>query len=148
MIERTVEASLRRFLLVVAGCVFAGTVVELLFVGHAESIIQLVPFVLCAVGALVVVVAFYAPRRRSLRALRGVMVLMVLGSGFGIYEHLTHNFAFELEIRPNATVGDVFWEALAGASPLIAPGILALAAVLAIAATYRHPLLEKAREKS
>lgn len=143
MSERTVEASLRRFLLVVAGCVFAGTVVELLFVGHAESLIQLVPFMLCAVGAVAVVVAFYAPRRRSLLALRGVMGLMVLGSVFGVYEHLTHNFAFELEIRPNATVSDVFWKALAGASPLIAPGILALAAVLAIAATYRHPLLEK-----
>lgn len=127
----------------VAGCVFVGTVVELLFVGHAESFIQLVPFMLCAVGAVTVIAAFYVPRRQTLIALRGVMVLMVLGSAFGIYEHLTHNFAFELEIRPNATVGDVFWKALAGASPLIAPGILALAAVLALAATYRHPLLEK-----
>jgi hypothetical protein len=61
----------------------------------------------------------------------------------GIYEHIEHNLAFELEIRPNATAGQVFMEALGGASPLLAPGILALAAILAIAATYYHPAFGK-----
>jgi hypothetical protein len=32
-------------------------------------------------------------------------------------------------------------EALTGAAPLLAPGVLALAGVLAIAATYYHPAL-------
>jgi hypothetical protein len=34
-------------------------------------------------------------------------------------------------------------DALMGANPLLAPGILALAGVLAIAATYHHPALRK-----
>jgi hypothetical protein len=46
-------------------------------------------------------------------------------------------------MRPNAVPGDVVTQALMGASPLFAPGILALGAVLAIAATYYHPALGK-----
>lgn len=57
-------------------------------------------------------------------------------------EHIEHNLAFELEIRPNATTGDVFFEALSGANPLLAPGILGLAAIVALAATYYHPQLD------
>jgi hypothetical protein len=71
------------------------------------------------------------------------MLLVGLGSLFGLYEHIEHNLAFELEIRPTAAVNDVFMEALKGASPLLAPGILGLAALIALAATYYHPALVK-----
>jgi hypothetical protein len=57
--------------------------------------------------------------------------------------HLFDNFAFEREIRPNAALVDVIINALRGVNPLLAPGILALAAALAIAATYRHPVLHR-----
>jgi hypothetical protein len=63
---------------------------------------------------------------------------------FGIFEHIEHNFGFALEIQPNATAPDVFWAALGGANPLLAPGILAFAALLALAASYYHPLLHPA----
>ena len=75
----------------------------------------------------------------TMRVMQVVMVLNVLGSALGIYEHIENNLGFELEIRPNAAVVDVFIEALHGASPLLAPGILALAGLLALAATYYHP---------
>lgn len=140
-----VEARLRRFLLTAAALVFATTVLELWFVEHAESAVQIIPFVLCGLGLLAVAAAWYTPRRGVLLGLRAVMVLVALGSLFGWYEHLAHNIAFELEIHPNATTGDVFWEALSGASPLLAPGILMLAAFLAVAATYAHPALSRAR---
>ena len=116
MRKHSVEKQLRRFLLAVSVCVFAGTVVELLFAEHAESVVQIVPFVLCGLGAAMALAAFYAPRRKVLLLLRGVMAVVVLGSVFGWYEHFEHNLAFELEIRPNATPGDVFWEALHGAT--------------------------------
>jgi hypothetical protein len=137
----TVEEQYRLFLLVTAAFLFVGTVVELWFAEHLESVVQGVPFVLCGIGFCAVLAAFQAPRRPVLLALRGIMGLMVLGSLYGIYEHLAHNLAFELEVRPGKTAGDVFWVALSGASPLLAPGILALAALLAGAATYRHPAL-------
>jgi hypothetical protein len=43
-------------------------------------------------------------------------------------------------------VSDVWFKALRGADPLLAPGILALAGILSTAATYRHPALERRRE--
>jgi hypothetical protein len=130
---------LRRFLLALAGCLCIGTTIELVLAEHTEDHIQLVPFVLCALGLIAVLMTLIRPQRLTLLALRGVMGLLILGSLFGIYEHLQSNIAFELDIRPGAVVFDVLFEALKGAAPLLAPGILALAGVLAIAATYYHP---------
>ena len=69
------------------------------------------------------------------------MAIVFVGSLFGIYEHVEHNLAFALGIRPNAVASEVLMDALRGANPLLAPGILALAAVLALSATYYHPAL-------
>lgn len=134
---------LRTFLLVLAGCMCAGTVAELLLAKHFDSPTQLIPFGLCAAGLLVVIAALRRPSRATLIGLRAVMGLLILGSLLGVYEHVTTNIAFELEIRPNATLGAVWLKALSGAAPLLAPGILALAAVIAIAATYYHPALAR-----
>ena len=85
-------------------------------------------------------------RQKGITAIGFVIIAMLVGlvgSLFGIYEHLEHNIEFALEIRPNAAVADVFWGALAGANPLLAPGILAFMAILALAATYYHPALAK-----
>ena len=64
-----------------------------------------------------------------------------LGSAFGVYEHIEENIAFAREIRPVATFGDVWLEGFRGANPLLAPGLLALAAVLGFAGTYGHHAL-------
>lgn len=138
---------LRRFLLVLSALLCVGTVIELLLTNHWEDVIQLIPFALCGLGLVAIMVVLLYPQRLTLLSLRGCMALVALGSLFGIYEHLEHNLAFELEIRPNAVVGDIFMDALAGANPLLAPGILALAAILAVAATYYHPALEYRQEK-
>jgi len=139
----TVERRLRTFLLVVAGCICAGTIVELFLLEHTKTLVQLTPFVLCGVGALAVATALARPKRGTLIALRAVMGLLLLGSLFGVYEHIENNLAFELEIRPNATASDVWLETLKGDSPLLAPGALAVAACLAVAATYEHPALAR-----
>jgi hypothetical protein len=135
-------ARLRRFLLVLAGLLFVGTLTELGFTNHMESPVQLIPFALCGLGILAVLAALARPSRAVLLALRAGMILVTLGSLFGLYEHFSENLAFQLEIQPNAAAGDVLVKALGGANPLLAPGILALAAVLAAAATYSHPSLQ------
>ncbi len=61
----------------------------------------------------------------------------------GVFQHLQGNLLFELDIRPGATVGAVLWDALKGAAPLLAPGIMAMAAVVALSGTYCHPALVK-----
>ena len=71
------------------------------------------------------------------------MTIVCVGSLFGIYQHFQHNLGFELGMRPNAVVSDVLMPALQGASPMLAPGNLALAGILSIAGTYYHPVLMK-----
>jgi hypothetical protein len=141
----TIVQRLRTFLLVLAGCMCVGTSVELFLAKHPKSPIQLIPFVLCGVGLIVVLAALLRPRRATLIALRLVMALLMVGGLVGVVEHIQSNLAFELDIRPSASVSAVVFDALRGAAPLLAPGILALAAILAIAATYYHPALSDRR---
>lgn len=141
-----VEQRLRLFLLVLTAFVLLVTLVELVLEEHTEEALQWIPFVLCGLGLVSVVVALLRPQRSTLLALRVVMLLVVLGGVLGIGLHLVNNFAFELEIRASATPADVVIEALKGANPLFAPGILVFAALLALAATYAHPALEPSRQ--
>lgn len=137
----TVLQRLRLFLLVLAGMIFAGVIVELALMEHFKEALQLIPFILSAVGLLLVALVLWRPQRRTLLALRWVMAVVALGSLVGMFLHIQNNLSFEMEMRPGSTIADVFVQALSGASPLLAPGILALAAVLALAATYVHPAL-------
>ncbi len=132
---------LRLFLLMLSAGLAVGTVVELLFGEHFQTTTQYVPFALSAAALGVALLALMRPQRSSLLLLRGVMALVVLGSLFGIYEHVASNLAFVLEIKPATPAVEAFWQALFGANPLLAPGVLALAALLAIAATWQHPAL-------
>jgi len=134
---------LRVFLLSLSGFILIGTAIELWFTDHTETPLQFIPFILCAIGLAAVALALFHPQRATLMLLRTIMLPVVLGSLLGMYEHITSNLSFELDIRPNAVAGDVLMDALHGAAPLLAPGVLALAAILAIAATYAHPALEK-----
>lgn len=136
---------LRHFLLLVAGFLCVGTIIELGLIEHWDDPPQILPFVLCGLGLAVVLIVLLRPHRNTIRLLRWVMGITFAGSLFGIYEHVEHNIGFALEIRPNATTGDIFFEALGGANPLLAPGMLAVAALLAVAATYYHPVLTSER---
>jgi hypothetical protein len=147
MIDALVLLRLRRFLLFVSASLFVGTVVELFLVNHMESFAQLIPFALCGLGLVSVVAVLLRPQRALMLALRACMSLVAAGSLFGIYEHIEGNLGFQRELHPNAAFGKVVLGALGGANPLLAPGILALAAALALAATYYHPALAKARKE-
>lgn len=138
MTAAVVLERLRRFLLVLAAFLFGGTVVELGLVNHTEDLVQWIPFVLCGVGLLVVVSVLVRPRGPTVKSLRVWMLLVVVGSLFGVYQHVTNNIAFEREINPTASSSRILRQALGGANPLLAPGMLAVAALLALAATYKH----------
>lgn len=139
---RSEVAWFRRFLLGLSGLVFAGTVPELIFSEHTETAMQWVPFVLCGLGVASVSAAWLRATPGLLNVHRWLMVLIAAGGLFGVYEHLRKNYLFEAEIRPNAGFWEAMGNALFGSSPLLAPGILTLGAVLALAYTWRHPLLE------
>lgn len=143
MNDAVVLLRLRRFLLSVSALLFGGTLVELWLTSHTETVVQLIPFALCGLGLIAVLVVLLRPQRAAILSLRACTVLVTLGSLFGIYEHVVNNIAFQREIYPNAPTGDFLMGAIGGANPLLAPGILGLAGVLAMSATYYHPALGK-----
>lgn len=142
MNAQTLVERYRVFLLGLAGFMCVGTVVELWLTEHTQEVLQFVPFLLCGAALLVIVAVLFKPGAGTIRALRFVMGALVLGSLLGIYEHLEGNWEILLETKPNLGTTEMLWEALRGAAPMLAPGILVLVAVLAVAATYYHPALQ------
>ncbi len=138
---------LRLFLLLLAGGLSAGAIVELLAANHTEEPLQWVPFVLCGLSLVAIVAALLRPQRSVLLTLRGVMILMIGGSLLGIYEHVAGNIAFAQEIRPGTPTGELLLKGFTGGNPLLAPGMLAVAALIALAATYGHPALAPAPQR-
>lgn len=134
---------LRRFLLGLAGFMAVGTIVELALTKHWDSAVQILPFVLAGLSFVAIVAVFVRPQIGALRLMRWIMSVALIGSLFGVYEHIENNIEFAREIHPSATAMALFWSGLAGANPLLAPGILAFTAILALAATYYHPGLTK-----
>lgn len=133
------EHQLRKFLLGTTGAIFVGTVIELVLVEHTADTVQWIPFILSGLGLFTVLAAWMAPFRGMILTLRGVMVVMVGGGFYGIYEHFQSNLAFAMEINPGIETTQAIIEALYGANPMMAPGIFCLAGLLGLFATYRHP---------
>ena len=133
---------LRRFLLLLAILLFSGSLVELWLVEHTQDFIQWLAFAIAGAGALATLIALIRPGLTSVRVLRACMLLVVLGSLFGVYEHIAGNIAFEREIQPGASTSRLLSRGLRGGNPLLAPGLLAVAAVLASSATYGYGLHE------
>ena len=141
MTTQVIEQRLRLLLLSLAGLMCVGTMVELWLAGHTKEIIQLLPFILCGLGLAAIVAVWRRPGWATIWALRITMSVAALGSLLGVYEHVSSNLEVVWEVKSNLTTAAALWEAVRGAAPLLAPGILALIALMAIAATYYHPAL-------
>ena len=133
---------LRQFLIVISAGVFVMTVSELFFLSHWSEMIQYLPFALSGLGLLTLFLAYFRPSRSTFLALRWAMIIIAICSLIGFYEHMANNLAFQMEIQPNGTTAEFIWAMLEGANPVLAPGILTLGAVIGLAATYRHQVLE------
>ncbi len=129
---------LQKFLLLLAIALFAGALTELWLVGHTEDPIQLSPFVLAIVAIVVSLLVFFWRSTGTIQVMRVWMAVVVLGTLLGVYLHVEDNVAFEREVDPKAATSQLVWQGLGGGNPLLAPGVLAIAALLAVAATYRH----------
>lgn len=121
-----------------------GTGVELLLLEHFEEWEQWLPLVLLGLGLVSGVAAGVWPGRRSLVALRAVMVTYVVSGAVGLYLHYAGNRTFELEMEPALAGRELFWEALTGATPALAPAAMIWLAALGLLFSFRHPALESA----
>ena len=138
MTQAEVLRRLRLFLLALTALLFVGTLLELWLVNHTEDVVQWVPFVLAGGGLLLTFIVILRPQPAIIRLLRWWTLLLIAGSVFGVYEHVSNNISFEREINPNASQNRLLWRGLSGPNPLLAPGTLAIAALLALAATYKY----------
>jgi hypothetical protein len=143
MDTETIVERLRKFLMALAGFTFFATVVELLLEDHTKEALQYTPFALCMIGFISIAAALLRPGQNTIRSLRIAMVVVGLGGMIGMGVHMLENFTFEQDIRPNEALFDTLLATLKGAAPLLAPGVLVFAAMIALAATYYHPALEK-----
>ncbi len=129
----------RLFLLWLAAFLCLGTVAELMLTNHTETLIQWIPFALCGLGLVTLLAVIFRPQRRAILALRWIMLVTLLGSLFGVYEHGQGNLAFALETNASKANAAPLLSMLIGGNPPLAPGVLAITAMVALVATYYHP---------
>jgi hypothetical protein len=133
---------LTRLLLAIFFGGLAGTAGELVFLEHYEDVWQYAPLVAIALGFAVG--GWYArrPTPDSMRAFRATLVLFVVTGLVGLWLHYRANVEFEVERE--ATLGGMrlFWKALGGAMPALAPGTMIFLAAIgyAVLVSRRQPL--------
>ena len=123
----------------------AGTMAELLLIGHHESLTQRIPLILLAASVVLGGATLALPRRALVRVLQLLMVLMLGGGLLGVGLHYSGNEEFELEIYPTMAGMELVSEALTGATPVLAPASMSLIGVVGLVFTYRHPSLRAPR---
>lgn len=137
--ESETLASIRKLLF--AGLVLGvvGTAGELVLLRHIDMPTQWIPF--GVLGVLGVVLAWHGmnPSRASVRAMQVLMAVLLVTGGLGVALHLDGNFDFERELHPGEQGFELLRKTVAGATPALAPGSLALLGLIGFAQTYRHP---------
>ena len=129
-----IERRLRALQLAIAAVGFAGVIAELVLHEHWAEPWQLVPFFLCGAGIAAIVAFAASPGRVTARLLQVVMLLAAVGAVIGMVQHLQGNLGFEREIFPKAPLAELLGSAVRGVAPLLAPGGIALGALIAAAA--------------
>ena len=121
----------------------AGTGAELVLLDHTEGVWQLAPLVLIAVGCAALCAVSIRPPPSGVRMFQLLMSLFILSGIVGLLLHFQGNMEFEQELRPGAPRAELFWEAMKGATPTLAPGTMILLGALGLAYTYHHPAVRR-----
>ena len=119
-----IVAVARRVILLIVVLAMAGTFVELLLTEHFADVWQLIPVILLALGLVVVAWHARVPTPSSARILRALMTLFVVSGFLGAFLHYRGNAEFEREQNPRAGRWALFRDAIMGATPALAPGVM------------------------
>jgi hypothetical protein len=117
----------------------AGTGAELLLLEHVDGVWQQIPLILMALGCGALVVVEARPSGGAVRAFQLTMIAFMASGILGVWLHYQGNVEFELELQPEAGGAALFWEAMKGATPALAPGTMALLGAIGLTYAYRHP---------
>ena len=135
-------SSLRPFLLALRAIGAAGLLAELLLLEHYESGWQWTPLVLLGTMLVAAALVWRRPSSATVRFFQTVMWLCLAAGAVGVFLHYDGNVEFELE-REALSGWPLFWEAIRGATPALAPGALAQLGLLGLVYSYRHPALRR-----
>ena len=138
-------ALVRRLLLALAVFGMLGLTLDLFLLEHTESATQWIPFGVLAAGLASAAAVAVRPTRAVLRVFQAVMTLAVAAGLLGLWLHYRGNVEFELESDPSAHGLALFWLAVRGATPALAPAALAQVGLIGLLFTFRHPGLRRSR---
>jgi hypothetical protein len=136
-------ARMRALLLGTLAFGVVGMTTELLLLGHVESVSQWTPVALLGASVLLLVWHAVAPSRTTVRVLQATMVLFIVTGGIGVGFHYDGNVEFELELSPEASGWDLIAKTMTGATPVLAPGTMAVLGFVGLALVHRHPALQE-----
>ena len=135
------DGPLRQMLLALVFLGAAGLLVELGLLEHFDSVTQWIPLALLVVVLGATGAVYFRRGPGTVRFFQGVMALCVVTGVIGVYLHYRGNVEFELERDGSLHGLHLFWEAIRGATPALAPGALSQLGLLGLAYTFRHPTL-------
>lgn len=116
---------------------------ELFLLKHDEEWRQVLPLVLVAVAAVVLVAQLIRPFASGIIVVRVLMVLMVATGLLGVYFHYAGNLEFQIEMDATQHGWALMRKVLSAKTPpALAPGALAQIGLLGLLYTYRHPALD------
>jgi hypothetical protein len=142
--------ALRTGILALAGLGAVGGLIELATLRHWGSALRMIPWVVLIVLLATVVIVAWRPTRVTLATARGLGVVALLATGFGIYEHIRENYSTAPldqkygDVWESMSFASRIWHAMNGSvgpSPLLAPALLAQVGLCLILATIGHPVL-------
>lgn len=125
--------SLSRLLIATYLFSLLGVGAELLLIGHFEDWPQMIPLVLIAVGLGTGLWYAQVPTATSNRVFSLSLAVMFASGLVGQVLHYRGNMEFELESDPAITGWALFVASMTGATPALAPGTMALLAVVGYA---------------
>jgi hypothetical protein len=140
-----VPAALRRVLLALVLFGTGGLLLELVLLEHYDSVWKCVPLVLLGIVLLDGMLLWLKPTVGSVRVFQALMMLCLASGAAGLYLHYRGNVEFEIERDPSLHGLALFWSALRGATPSLAPAAIAQLGLLGLIVTYRHPSLRRSR---
>ena len=130
----------------VLGVLGSGT--ELWLIDHTEDRWQWVPLILMAIGILTLTLHLAIKRTWSRRTFGAVMLGFIGGGFWGLWLHYQGNVEFEREVFPSLRGFELFWEAIRGATPALAPGTMVLLGLIGIAFVYSDHVIGSPERKT
>ncbi|MBM3772508.1 MAG: hypothetical protein FJW27_14720 [Acidimicrobiia bacterium] len=112
-----------------------GTAIDLALLEHVDGAWQQVPLALIGIACVSLVVLAIRPSAMCRRLFQITMVAFVASGLAGIALHYQGNVEFELELQPDLSGFSLVWEALKGATPALAPGVMILLGALGLTYT-------------